>query len=580
MKGNLPMRATITGWFGIVFLLFLAGCGGGNNTQLATTGGQGRATLSITWPARTRLIPDASNSIYVIISKDGIISAARVLARPAAGGTSTVNFPLLPTGTLSVTATAYPNVAITDVAQATATIPLVILANQTTSFSITMGSTIDHVDMSAVTSTLKIGATLAITATAKDATGAVVLTTPARLSWLSSATGVATVDANGLVTGAGVGSADISVTDTESGKAAKTTVTVKAVGPISFAAPTLYSVTAPNEIVTADFDGDGKIDIVVGTNSALMILYGKGDGTFEAPQTILTWTGGVTPYSVADMNGDGKPDLVCTVPSQILILHNAGGRAFAAPIAIPTNTSLATLVTGDFNGDGKQDIAVVANDHPGSSSTDIFIYLNQGNGVYTQGTTLTNGSFLTGMKAVDLNADGKIDLLVSVTTSQVGTSGPAIYYGDGTGHFTGGPSFGTATANVDQTTVADFNGDGIKDIVIANSNDGSIAVIFGQGGSSYGTPAHYGVGPYPDHLVAADFDRDGHPDIIVENRDATHFTVLHNSNGLFPTTVQFPTGVGAGPMAVADFNGDGKPDVVFSSTSGPNISVILNNSFP
>ncbi|MCW3099894.1 MAG: putative Ig proteinputative calcium-binding proteinFG-GAP repeat protein [Chthonomonadaceae bacterium] len=572
------MRASLGGWFGIVFLLFLAGCGGGSNPQLATTGGQGRATLTVAWPTRTRLIPDASNSIVVIVHQGTTAVANQTLARPAAGGTSTASFPSLPTGTLSVTATAYPNADGTGVAQATATIPLVILANQTTSFSITMGSTIDHVDLSATTATVKVGATLAITATAKDASGAVVLTTPARLSWLSSATGVATVDANGVVTGVGVGSADISVTDTESGKAAKTTVTVKPVGPISFAAPTLYSVTAPSEVLTADFDGDGKMDIVVGTNSALMVLYGKGDGTFETPQTVLTWNGGVTPYSVADMNGDGKPDLVCTVPSQIVILHNAGGRTFAAPIAIPTNTSLGTLVTGDFNGDGKQDIAVEANDHPGSTSTDIFIFLSQGSGVYTQGTTLGNSWFITGIKAVDLNADGKTDLLVSVTTSQVGTSGPAIYYGDGTGHFTGGPSFGTATANVDQTTVADFNGDGNKDLVIANSNDGSIAVIFGQGGSSYGTPAHYGVGPYPDHLVATDFDGDGHPDIIVENRDATHFTVLHNNNGLFPTTVQFPTGVGAGPMAVADFNGDGKPDVVFSSTSGPNISVILNNS--
>ncbi|MCW3098187.1 MAG: hypothetical protein JWL77_3805 [Chthonomonadaceae bacterium] len=208
------------------WLCLLSGCGGGSNPQLTGTGGQGRATLTVTWPARTRLIPDASNSITVIVTQGTAPVAQQTLARPAAGGASTASFPSLQTGTLSVSATTYPNADGTGVAQATATIPLVIVANQTTSFSITMGSTIDHLDLTAPTASVKVGATLQVSATAKDASGAVVLTTPARLSWLSSATGVATVDATGLVTGVGVGSADISVTDTESGKAAKTTVTV------------------------------------------------------------------------------------------------------------------------------------------------------------------------------------------------------------------------------------------------------------------------------------------------------------------------------------------------------------------
>lgn len=573
------MRSYFSALLCLLLLPLFAGCGGGNTgSHLSAGSGQGRATLTMTWPARTRLIPEAANSIGVVIHQGTIEVTHQTLARPAAGGTVTVNFTALPVGVLSVTATAYPNSDGTGVAQASATAPLIIAAGQNTAFSLTMNSTIDHVDLSAARNSVGVGSTLPITATAKDTSGSIVLVSPTKWTWQSSAPGIATVDATGIVTGITVGSADITVTDTESGKAARTTVNVKPVGPLSFAAPTLYSVTAPNEIVTADFDGDGKIDIAVGTNSALVILYGKGDGTFEAPQTILTWTGGITPHSAADMNGDGKPDLVCTVPSQIIVLHNTGGRAFAAPIAIPCNTSLGTLVTADFNGDGKQDMAVVAYDHPGSTSTDIFTFLNQGGGVYAQGATVSNIWIITGLKTADLNSDGKADLLVSITTDMVGTSGANIYYGDGTGHFTGGPGVGTATANVDQTTVADFNGDGKPDFAIANSNDGSIAVVFGQGGGAFGTPAHYGVGPYPDHLVAADFDGDGRPDIVVENRDATYFTVLRNRNGLFPNTVQFPTGVGSGPLAVADFNGDGKPDVVVSSTSGPNIAVILNNA--
>ena len=123
MRGNTSMRSFLLVPFGILFVLLLAGCGGGSNTQLATTGGQGRATLTVTWPARTRLIPDASNSIAVVVKQGTTISAQQTLARPAAGGTSTASFASLPTGTLSVTATAYPNADGTGVAQATATVP-------------------------------------------------------------------------------------------------------------------------------------------------------------------------------------------------------------------------------------------------------------------------------------------------------------------------------------------------------------------------------------------------------------------------------------------------------------------------
>lgn len=213
----------------LLLLLLLAGCGGGTTGSLASapaSGGSGRATVTIAWPARTRLVPAASNSIAVVIRQGMTIVAQQTPTRPAAGEASTVNFPALPTGSLSVTATAYPNADGTGVAQATATLPLVITAGQNTSFSLTMNSTIDHLDMTAVQTSIGVGSILPISATGKDSSGAVVLLFPAKLTWQSAAPGIASVDANGLVTGIALGSADISVTDTESGKTAKTTVTV------------------------------------------------------------------------------------------------------------------------------------------------------------------------------------------------------------------------------------------------------------------------------------------------------------------------------------------------------------------
>src|SRR5204862_401741 len=122
----------------------LMGCGGQGGQQQPT----GRAVFTIIWPNDSRLIPAASNSIKVVIKRGAAVSATQTLARPVGGGPANVTFDTLPVDTLSATATAYPQANGTGVAQATATVPLVIQANQTTNFSLTMASTIDHLEVS------------------------------------------------------------------------------------------------------------------------------------------------------------------------------------------------------------------------------------------------------------------------------------------------------------------------------------------------------------------------------------------------------------------------------------------------
>lgn len=561
----------------ILFLLcLLPGCGDGNG--LKANSATGRAVLTIQWPDRSRLLPAAANSIKVDIAKGATVVMSKLLARPATGNSTTATFDPLPIGDLTMNATAYPQADGTGTAQATGGTTLKIQASLSTPFTLTMSSTITQFDLTPANKTIKVSVIQQMTATAKDAGGAIVLLSATKLQWSSSNPGVASVDANGKVTGVSVGDTDISVTDSESGKSAKATLHVALLAPISFQSPSLISAAAPGALVTADFDGDGKLDIAVGTTPGLVVCYGHGDGTFDAPQTILTWTGGIAPYSAADMNGDGEPDLVCTVQGQFIVVHNLGGRHFAAPIAVPLNTEVGPLVTADFNGDGKPDVAIVAHDHPGSTSTDIFIFQNQGNGNYTQVSTVSNIWIILTIRAGDLNGDGKQDLLVDLITDIVGTSGASIYWGDGTGHFNGGPGVGTETGNTDWPVIADFNGDGKMDYAIANDWSGTLSVVLNAGGGTFTTPATYGCNSYPDVLEAADLDGDGAPDIIVENRGAAFFTVLRNQNALFPNAVTFPMGGSCGPLKIADVNGDGKPDVIISSSDTNNIAVLLNNT--
>src|SRR5687767_9416471 len=120
-----------------VFALFIVfGCGGGSESAES-----GRAVFTVVWPARSRLIPVASNSIKVEISRNGTEVAEKVIARPA----TSVAFENLPVGDLSVTVTAHPNADGSGTAQARGTAPLTIRPNQTTDFTVTMESTIQSV---------------------------------------------------------------------------------------------------------------------------------------------------------------------------------------------------------------------------------------------------------------------------------------------------------------------------------------------------------------------------------------------------------------------------------------------------
>jgi len=211
--------AGIRGLVGAVALaMSLAGCGGGA-PGTAPTGG---AVFNVVWPARSRLIPIASNSITVVISQNGTPVASQTLTRPA----TTITFNELAPATYLATATAFPSLNGTGVGQATGAVPLTINPSQLTSVTLTMASTIDHLDIAPLNPSTVIGQTVQFTVTARDITNAVVLTLPATIQWQSGNTVVATINPNGLATGLKGGTSVITVTETESVKSANTTLTV------------------------------------------------------------------------------------------------------------------------------------------------------------------------------------------------------------------------------------------------------------------------------------------------------------------------------------------------------------------
>src|SRR5579872_429145 len=271
------------------------------------------------------------------------------------------------------------------------------------------------------------------------------------------------------------------------------------------------------DVAVGDFNNDGKLDIAIvpgGFGSSFQVLLGNGDGTFQPPITVLT-RGPVISITNSDFNNDGKMDLaVGENGSQNFVEIFAGdgtGHFFSVNlIAPPDGSGIGKVRVGDFNRDGKVDIAVLQN----NAITALF-----GNGDFTFDAVLLNHYAQTNdMNTGDMNQDSFTDILVSFTSDTSTLAG-------GVDEYLGTPNRSlnfqqliapnSAFESPRQMIAADVNGDGINDLA-ALDNDGTFAdglyVWLGNAnGTLQQTPTRFVYTTDRDKtaLVAGDFNRDG-----------------------------------------------------------------------
>jgi hypothetical protein len=552
-----------------------SGCGGGENRSpngltSATATATGRASFTVRWPERGRLIPSASSSIRVTLTKGSALVAERLLTRPATGTTTTADFDRLPVGDVTFRAVALPNMDGTGVAQAQAESVVPIVTGQVAPVRLTMASTIDRIEVTPPGSfTLSRTQTQQLNATAKNAAGETVLTAP--LQWLSANTAVAVVDASGKVSAIAVGTTQITARDTESGKSASVAVTfTDAPGPaatITFQNPSTYSVPFASDVLIADMDGDGNNDLIASGSADLGIFYGRGTGALEAYASVLSRPSGIGVRAAADMNGDGRKDLLCV----------SGSRQFAAPIEVTVTSDPHDISVGDLNGDSRLDFVLAL---PNSGAGRVAAVLNEGNGSFRVGSYYSMGGHVLSVRVGEVNGDGILDFVAAATTSTVNRSGGRLYIGRGDGNFVYSTALDTGTGNVTGPQIADFNRDNRTDILIGNYSDNNIALLLGTGGTGFQPPARYSAAPYPLVPVVADMNADGWPDIVTSNAGTSNCSVLLNKgDGTLDTAQQFPSG-GSNTRGcdVGDLNNDGRPDIVLANENTRNVTVLINTS--
>ena len=362
----------------------------------------------------------------------------------------------------------------------------------------------------------------------------------------------------------------------------------------------------PAAIAVADFNDDGKPDLATAgqdndgyLNGGADVLLGQGDGTFNPSSTFLDASPGSedlskvpVAISAADFNGDGKPDLVVAkqLTSTADLLPGQGDGTFGSPTAINLGGTLAwsntatnlrgtlasssddgafDLLVGDFNGDGRPDLAAVLG-YGLVSTSGLSVMLNQGHGSFQPPRVYQAGTAPSVAAVGDFNRDGRLDIAVANGNTVDVLTG----LGDGTFH--GGKILSSPS---DISTLGDFNGDGIPDLItvrdlMATDHGITVGVRPGLGGGPFGPEQDYdlhgyGGGNQFHTLTLGDVNGDGLPDLMAGLvggvGPAGHVLVLkRHGDGTFESPIDLPLGDYRMPVetTLGDVNGDGKPDII------------------
>ena len=343
----------------------------------------------------------------------------------------------------------------------------------------------------------------------------------------------------------------------------------RVVGDGTFEDPVAYGASLPAGITTFDFDGDGDLDIanakVTFGAHWIGILLNNGDGTFSAEVTyeaaVLT-----TDLRVGDFDGDGKVDIASSYNAVTRVLLGNGDGSFRTAVYTPhAGVLVSDLEIGDFNSDGILDLLVA---HQG---TGIALMIGNGDGTFLSPVTFAGGASVQGVSVADIDHDGNLDVLASDT----GANTAQLFLGDGGGGFSNPTAIGLGSTQGD-LQLEDVNGDGIADLVGSLIATQTTVVRLGNGDGSFDAIATYAGLSNLSKTELFDVNGDGLLDIVTGTTTGTGQIMFGNGDGTFGGIRSFTAGTDNADVAIADVDGDGAGDLITSNRTD-SIFVSISN---